>query len=1068
MLILQVRKYVYGNYSNRNEPIMVKPHTCNTSNWVTIFSTTTLKKMKKLFNLKPYRGVGTLLKRFKYHHNILPLAGYHFGKYHTAVQKRSNENVHMMDGNEATARTAYNVCDTMFIYPITPSSPMAELSDIWATEGKKNVFGQIVSMIQMQSEAGAAAALQGSLLTGGMGTTFTSSQGLLLMIPTLYQISAELLPGVLHVASRSVAGTGTSIGGDHTDVMGVRATGIGLLSSGCPQECHDLALIAHVAAYKQRIPLIHFFDGMQVSHQVNNVEVIPREVIEKMIPKEAIYEHHRRGLNPTHPHRSGSSVSADIYFQMTEAMNPFYQAVPDVMEQTMLDFERLTGRRYRLFEYVGAKDAEYVMVIMGAGGLTAEETVQYLNQQGEKVGVIKVRLMRPWSVKHFLEALPKTVKKIAVMDRVKEASAVGEPLYMDVCTTLMENNMGHIKVVGGRYGIAGKAFFPTHVKAVFNNLKQDEPKNHFTVGIIDDVTNTSLPPAPMFQSISPRTKQCIFFALGSDGTVGANKNAIKIIGDHTNLYAQGFFFYSAHKSGSTTVSHIRFGPDKIIAQYPINSANYIACHNKAFVHQFNVVKAIKEGGIFVLNSPWTLDEMEKMLPNKIKKIIAQRQVKFYNIDAGKIAEEMNMPGKINMIMQTVFFRLADLFPEEEAIALLKKTVETAYGSKGEQIVEQNKAAIDKALENLVTIKYPEEWANLPDDKETISDDLPDEVKNIQKAVIRREGDLIPVSQFPPDGRTSPSTASYEKRGIAEYVPRWKPEKCTQCNICSFVCPHSAIRPFILTEEQKKEAPPGYEVIPMRGKLKGNYYTIQVSPLDCTGCTACTICPSKALDMVPVDHVKDVHSKYWDWSVTTLKGKQPTYVEDKVTAKGTQFNEPLFEFSGACAGCGQTPYMKLLTQLYGPRMIIANATGCSSVWGSYYPSNPFTVDCKNRGPAYSRSLFETNAEFGLGMAITTAQRRNYLAMLVEKALANPEVEMSKELRECFAGWLQTRNDATQSAKYTDEIELLLKNEFQKHPELTTIYRYSDMFLKPSHWIIGGDGKFITSSQKLIIL
>jgi pyruvate-ferredoxin/flavodoxin oxidoreductase len=946
----------------------------------------------------------------------------------------------MMDGNEATARTAYNVCDTMFIYPITPSSPMAELSDIWATAGQKNVFGQVVSMIQMQSEAGAVAALHGSLLTGGMGTTFTSSQGLLLMIPTLYQLSAELLPGVLHVASRSVAGTGTAIGGDHTDVMGVRATGIGLLSSACPQECHDLALIAHVSAYKQRVPMIHFFDGMQVSHQVNNVEVIPREVVEKMVPKEAIYEHHRRGLNSTHPHRSGSSVSSDIYFQMTEAMNPFYQSVPNIVEQTMLDFERLTGRRYRLFEYVGAKDAEYVMVIMGAGGLTAEETVRYLNQQGERVGLIKVRLMRPWSIKHFLEVLPKTVKKIAVMDRVKEASAVGEPLYMDVSTTLMENNMGHIKVVGGRYGIAGKPFFPTHVRAIFNNLKQDQPKNHFTVGIVDDVTNSSLPPAPMFQSISPKTKQCIFFALGSDGTVGANKNAIKIIGDHTNLYAQGFFFYSAHKSGGTTVSHIRFGPEKIIAQYPINSANYIACHNKAFVHQFNVVKAIKEGGTFVLNSPWTLDQMEKMLPNKMKRIIAQRKVKFYNIDAGQIAQEMNMPGRINMIMQTVFFKLADLFSEEESIALLKQTVE-------------------KALENLIRINYPPEWANLPDEKEIISEEVPEEVKNIQQPIIRREGDFIPVSHFAPDGRTSPSTASFEKRGIAEFVPRWKPDKCTQCNVCSFVCPHSAIRPFILTEEQKKQAPLGYEVLPLRGqKTKQNYYTIQVSPLDCTGCTACTICPSKALEMVPIDQVKDVHGAYWDWSVKALKGKQEPFVEEKLTAKGTQFKEPLFEFSGACAGCGETPYMRLLTQLYGPRMIIANATGCSSVWGSYYPSNPFTVDCKNRGPAYSRALFETNAEFGLGMTITTAQRRNYLAMLIENALKNSEVPMSKELRECFNGWLQTRNDAAMSMKYTDEIDVLLKNEFKNHPQLTNIYRYSDMLLKPSHWIIGGDGNF----------
>jgi pyruvate-ferredoxin/flavodoxin oxidoreductase len=812
-----------------------------------------------------------------------------------------------------------------------------------------------------------------------------------------------------------------------------------------------LALIAHVASFKSRVPLIHFFDGMQVSHQINNVEVIDKEIIKKLIPKEAVYEHQRRALNPTHPHRAGSSVSGDVYFQMSETVNPYIQSFPAIMEETMREFAKETGREYHLFEYVGAPDAEDVIVIMGASALTSEETARYLNSKGDKVGVVKVRLYRPWSAKHFIDALPKSVKRIAVLDRVKEAPSIGEPLYCDVCTTLMENGMGHVKVIGGRYGIAGKAFTPAMMKAVLDNLREETPKNHFTVGIVDDVTNTSLKVGPNFSTIPDTTKQCIFFALGSDGTVGANKNAIKIIGDNTDLYAQAYFFYSAHKSGSTTVSHLRFGPEKITAQYPINAADYVACHNKAYMTQFNVLKSIKEGGTFVLNSPWTLEMMENILPNRIKKIIAQKKVKFYNIDANQIAHDLKLGGRINMIMQTVFFKLVNLFSEKESIDLLKHSVEKAYGSKGQTIVDQNKEAIDTSLENLKLIDYPESWADLPDDEVDIDTSIPQFVRDVQKAVIRREGDSIPVSKFSSDGRTLPGSANFEKRTIAEMVPKWNATKCTQCNICSLVCPHSAIRPFILNEEEMNNAPKDFEVQKLRGKQEG-FFSIQVSPMDCTGCTACTICPSKALEMVPISEVIESGSKNWEYA-KTLEIKD--YKEDKVTVKGTQFKFPYLEFSGACAGCGQTPYVKLVTQLFGDRMIIANATGCSSVWGSYYPSNPFTVDCNQNGPAYSRALFETNGEYGFGMSVATTQRRNYVAQLIEQALKD-HVPMSKELHTAFDGWLKEINDPTESTHFASILKKLLESEYQRHPQLTEIYKYSDMFVKPSHWIIGGDG------------
>ena len=913
-----------------------------------------------------------------------------------------------IDGNTAAAHVAYAFSDVAAIYPITPSSPMAEVADEWGAQGRKNLFGQKVRIAEMQSEGGAAGAVHGSLAAGALTTTFTASQGLLLMIPNMYKISGEMLPGVFHVTARALAAHSLSIFGDHSDVMGARQTGFAMLASASVQEVMDLALVTHLSAIKASLPFVHFFDGFRTSHEIQKIEQIEYEDMAKLLDYDAVKRFRERALNPEHPHQSGTAQNPDIYFQGREAANIHYAKVPEIVEYYMEKVGDLTGRRYHLFDYVGAPDAERVLVIMGSGADVAEEAINYLNAKGEKLGLIKVRLYRPFAADKFLAAIPATCKKIAVLDRTKEPGSLGEPLYLDIVDAIAEAGLD-IKCCGGRYGLGSKEFTPTMVKQVYDNLKLDEPKNHFTVGIIDDVMNTSLPEGDFVNAAPEGTICCKFFGLGSDGTVGANKNSIKIIGDHTNMFAQGYFAYDSKKSGGLTISHLRFGKTPIQSPYLIDSADFVACHNASYVTRYDVLEGIKDGGVFLLNSPWTVEDMERELPASMKQTIAKKHIRFYNMDAVKLAREVGMGNRINTIMQSAFFKLAEIIPADEAIDYMKAAAKKSYAKKGEDVVQKNYAAIDIGVTGITEINYPEAWATATSGATAmhVSDD-PYFVDFI-KPILAQQGDKLPVSKLAADGYVPTGTTKYEKRGIAVEVPMWIPENCIQCNQCALVCPHASIRPFVMTEET--EAPETFVAKKANGVGDGKLFRIQVSPYDCTGCGSCVnVCPAKtkALKMAPLAEVEKVENDNWNFAMDLPTLDLPV---NKATVKGSQFLQPMFEFSGACAGCGETPYVKLVTQLFGDRMIVANATGCSSIYGGSAPTCPYTVNKQGHGPAWANSLFEDNAEFGFGMNLATTHRRERLADLIRQLAEG----CGDEVKAICNAWLENKDDAEGSRK-----------------------------------------------------
>lgn len=963
-----------------------------------------------------------------------------------------------MDGNTAAAHVAYAFTEVATIYPITPSSPMAELTDLWSAQGRKNIFGQRVNVIEMQSEGGAAGAMHGALAAGSLATTYTASQGLLLMIPNIYKIAGELLPGVFHVAARTVAAHALSIFGDHSDVMAVRQTGIALLASGSVQEVMDLGSIAHLSAIKSRIPFLHFFDGFRTSHEIQKIEVLDYDVLAKLLDWDALKAFKDRALNPEHPKTMGTAQNPDIFFQSKEASNRFYMAVPDIVAGYMKNISEITGREYKPFNYYGDPHADRVIIAMGSVTETISEVVDYLNAKGEHVGVIKVHLYRPFSEKYFFDVLPKDVKKIAVLDRTKESGALGEPLYEDVRTLFYGKQ--NIQIVGGRYGLSSKDTTPTQIKSVFDNLKESTPKNWFTIGIVDDVTHTSLPIKEKINTSSEGTIRCKFWGYGSDGTVGANKDAIKIIGDNTDMYAQGYFSYDSHKSGGVTISHLRFGKKPIRSTYLVEEADYIACHKQSYVYQYDILDGLKKGGTFVLNTIWSEAELDKKLPGKMKKYIAQNDINFYIIDATHIAMNIGLGGRINMIMQAAFFKLTNVIPIEDAVKYLKEAIVHSYGAKGEKIVEMNYQAVDQGINALVKVKVPESWKNARDDENMpILPERPDFVKNVADVMNRQEGDKLPVSAFVgrENGEFPQGTAAYEKRGIAVEVPEWQPDTCIQCNQCAFACPHAVIRPFLLDNEEVKKAPKNFVTKKATGKgLEGLQYRIQISPLDCTGCGVCVdVCPTpkKSLVMKPLeDQEKEIPN--WDFAIKEVSDKSDRVPLD--TIRGSQFARPLLEFSGACPGCGETPYAKLVTQLFGDRMIIANATGCSSIWGASAPSMPYTTNAEGKGPAWANSLFEDNAEYALGMELSIKYARNRLADLMNELIT---LDIPQELKTPFQEWIVNKDDARNSKAATLKILKVLDTNLQNKRAMEILKEIKDrrdMLVKKSVWAFGGDG------------
>lgn len=958
-----------------------------------------------------------------------------------------------MDGNAAAAHIAYAFTEVAAIYPITPSSPMAENVDEWVAQGRKNVFGRKVEVMEMQSEAGAAGAVHGSLQAGALTTTFTASQGLLLMIPNMYKIAGELLPGVLHVSARALATSALNIFGDHQDVMAARQTGFAMLAEGSVQEVMDLAAVAHLTAIKTRVPFLNFFDGFRTSHEVQKIEVLEYDELSSLLDWEAVDSFKRRALNPDHPVTRGTAQNADIYFQEREVVNSFYNNLPEVVESYMAEITKLTGREYNCFDYYGAPDADRVIVAMGSATDVCEETVDYLNAKGQKVGVVKVRLFRPFSNERLLAAIPNTVKKIAVLDRTKEPGSAGEPLYLDVRNAFFGKENAPV-VVGGRFGLGSKDPNPGHIAAVYANLVQDEPKNGFTIGIVDDVTNTSLEVTEDIDATPEGTTACKFWGLGSDGTVGANKSAIKIIGDHTDMYAQAYFFYDSKKSGGITVSHLRFGKKAIKSPYLINKADFVSCSNQSYVHKYNVLDGLKPGATFLLNTIWTPEELEEKLPAAYKRFMAENDIKFYTINAVKIAQEIGLGGRFNMIMQSAFFKLASIIPLEDAIKYLKDSVVKSYGKKGQHIVDMNNSAIDKGVESAVQIAIPASWKDAVD-VETEAKAKPDFIKNIVEPMNRQEGDKLPVSAFigMEDGTFQAGTAAYEKRGIAINVPEWQADNCIQCNQCSYVCPHATIRPVLLTEAEKAAAPESYKAVATKA-LKTEeplFYSMQITPLDCSGCGNCAqVCPapSKALIMKPqASQLGEIEN--WEYSQEKVAPKANPM--NKNTVKGSQFETPLLEFSGACAGCGETPYAKLITQLFGDRMMIANATGCSSIWGGSAPSTPYTVNHKGQGPAWANSLFEDNAEFGLGMFLGVKSQRERLAEVAMNAI---EAGVSEEAKATLEDWIANLANGEGTRARAESVVAALQgetNEFAKD-----ILKNSDYLVKRSQWIFGGDG------------
>ena len=960
-----------------------------------------------------------------------------------------------MDGNTAAAYVSYAFTEVAAIYPITPSSQMAEMVDEWSALGNKNIFGQPVRVVQMQSEGGAAGALHGSLQAGALTTTYTASQGLLLMIPNMYKIAGELLPAVFHVSARSLAANALSIFGDHQDVMATRQTGFALLASSSVQETMDLSAVAHLTAIKARIPFLHFFDGFRTSHETQKIEVLEYDELVSLLDRSALEEFRNNALSPDHPVVRGTTQNPDIYFQTREAVNKFYLTLPDCVQGYMDEINRLTGRNYKLFNYYGAVDADRVIVSMGSAGDTIRETIAYLNANGEKVGLIDVHLYRPFSIEHFLQSVPQTVRKIAVIDRTKEPGSAGEPLYIDVRNAFFEQENAPA-IFGGRYGLGSKEFTPAHVAAVFENLKQQRPQNRFTVGIVDDVTFSSLPAFNDDIDTTPKgTTCCKFWGLGSDGTVGANKSSIKIIGDNTELYAQAYFSYDAKKSGGLTVSHLRFGKQPIQSSYLITKADFVACHNQSYLRQYDLLKGLKPGGKFLLNCQWSQDSLEGHLPAAIKRYIAENNIQFHIINAGSIAQELGLGGRINMIMQAAFFKLTEIIPQDEAKKHLIKSVEESYSKQGQAVIDMNVAAIHKGILSVVQVEVPAAWKNAAEPFREHSTRLPEFIETVVIPMNRQEGDSLPVSIFNgrEDGSFPLGVTAWEKRGVAVDIPRWLPEKCIQCNQCAFVCPHAVIRPLLLDEAELKGAPENFAVKPAVGMPEYQFH-LAISALDCTGCGNCAdICPAKekALAMTALPDAREELIRHWDYA-GSIKRK-PIPDNQRLTVKGSQFAEPLQEFSGACAGCGETPYAKLITQLFGDRMMISNAAGCSTVWGASAPSISYTTNKQGRGPAWGFSLFEDNAEYGYGMHLGVSANRKALAELVQKAVQR---DVSEALRRALSDWLAHKDEGAGSRLRADNLIAALENETSNSDLVNELLKRKDYFVKRSQWMFGGDG------------
>ena len=965
-----------------------------------------------------------------------------------------------VDGNTAAAHVAYAFTDVAAIYPITPSSTMAELVDEWASQGRENIFGQQVNVVEMQSEAGAAGAFHGSLQAGALTSTFTASQGLLLMIPNMYKVAGELLPGVFHVTARAIASQALSIFGDHQDVMACRQTGACLLCSGSVQEVADIAPVAHMSAIEGSLPFLHFFDGFRTSHEIQKVELMDNEEYAQLLDMDAVQAFRDKALSPNHPVTRGTAQNPDIYFQTREVSNKYYENIVDIVEKNMAKVSELTGRKHSLFDYYGAEDAKHVVVAMGSVTEALEETIDYLNAKGEKLGVVKVHLYRPFSKKHFLAAMPETVERIAVLDRTKEPGSLGEPLYLDICNIYKGVENAPL-IVGGRYGLGSKDTTPTDLNAVFENLNLEQPADGFTIGIVDDVTNTSLPAAEPIKISAKGTVRCKFWGLGSDGTVGANKQAIKIIGDHTDKYAQAYFDYDSKKSGGITMSHLRFGDTPIRSTYLLDEADYIACHNQSYVYKYDLLKGLRKGGTFVLNTIWDAEGLDEHLPAEMKQYIAKNDIQFYTLNAVKIGQEIGLGNRINMICQAAFFKLADIIPVEDAVKYLKESIVKAYGKKGEAIVNMNYKAVDAGIDSLVKVDVPASWADAVEDEKPEVDE-PAFIKDILRPMVAQKGNDLPVSSFLgyEDGTFPCGTAAYEKRGIAVNVPEWKPENCIQCNRCSFVCPHACIRPVLVTEEELAQAPESFVAVDAKGKeLKGLKYRMQVSTMDCTGCGNCAdVCPAKqkALVMEPLE-TQEQEVDNWAYAVDTKKVAPKVDLMNPNSVKGSQFKQPLIEFSGACAGCGETPYIKLVTQLFGDRMMIANATGCSSIWGGSAPSTPYTCNHEGKGPSWANSLFEDNAEYGLGMRLAVKQMRNKLEDDM-KALMN--VCGSEECSQVLGAWVDAKEDSAASVQASKAVVELLNNAQPENEEakalIESIKSREDYLVKRSQWILGGDG------------